>query len=149
MKQITTTETAKIVRSALKAAFPAVKLSVKNQGANIAVNWVDGPTTAQVEATVKRYEGSDFDGMTDGRSYHPITVNGEQVRTCCDLIICQRTYSVVHFQKAAALVSAQYGVTAPEIRQGSYEAYVVQDGQSIGADSVAQVVRQTAWALAA
>jgi Large polyvalent protein associated domain 29 len=62
-------ETAKLVRSALKKAFPGVKFSVRSSvysgGASIQVGWTDGPSTKAVEAVAKAYEGGGFDGMID------------------------------------------------------------------------------------
>lgn len=65
-------ETAKLVRAALKKAFPRVKFSVRSHtyagGASINVEWADGPTQAMVEAVAKSYAGSRFDGMIDLKS---------------------------------------------------------------------------------
>lgn len=66
---ITCAETAKLIRKALKAAFPTIKFSVTSKtysgGASIRVRWVDGPTTKDVEAVAKVYQGQQFDGMID------------------------------------------------------------------------------------
>lgn len=66
-------ETAKAVRAALKRAFPTTKFSVRSShysmGASIDVTWTDGPTSKQVDAVVKVYEGAGFDGMIDMK-YH-------------------------------------------------------------------------------
>jgi hypothetical protein len=63
------TETAKLVRQALKKAFPTVKFSVNSKnyagGASINVAWKDGPATKEVEAVAKNYQGAGFDGMID------------------------------------------------------------------------------------
>ncbi len=49
-------ETAKIVRGALKAAFPGVRLSVRSDtyagGASVDVRWTDGPNREAVESVV-------------------------------------------------------------------------------------------------
>ena len=62
-------DTAKLVRAALKKAFPGVKFSVRSDtyagGASIRVRWTDGPTTKAVEEVAKVYEGGGFDGMID------------------------------------------------------------------------------------
>ena len=72
-RQIDVVETAKMVRTALRNAFPAVKFRVKSSrysgGASIDVRWVDGPTEAQVRMVTALYEGSVFDGMTDSKGY--------------------------------------------------------------------------------
>ena len=66
---ISVTETAKLVRAALKKQFPTIKFSVRSDryagGASIDVRWTDGPTTAQVDPIIKAYEGGDFDGSID------------------------------------------------------------------------------------
>lgn len=62
-------ETAKLIRVALKKAFPGVKFSVRSHtysgGASIRVGWTDGPTTKMVEAVTNAYAGGGFDGMID------------------------------------------------------------------------------------
>lgn len=66
-------DTAKLVRAALKDAFPSVKFSVRSDsysgGASIDIRWVDGPTSAEVEKISRAYEGADFDGTIDLKSY--------------------------------------------------------------------------------
>lgn len=75
-------ETAKLLRAALKQAFPAVKFGVKSSvysgGASIDVRWTDGPTAAKVERIAKQFEGADFDGMIDLKTYseHWMTPDG-------------------------------------------------------------------------
>lgn len=68
-RYINTTDTAKLIRARLKGAFPNVKFSVRSDkyagGSSIRVYWQDGPTTAMVDAIVKPYAGSGFDGMID------------------------------------------------------------------------------------
>ena len=62
-------DTAKLVRKALKREFPGVKFSVRSSvysgGASINVKWIDGPLQAQVKSVVSAYAGGDFDGMID------------------------------------------------------------------------------------
>lgn len=66
-------ETAKLVRQALARSFPGVKFSVRSSnyagGASIGVRWTDGPLTRAVEAVAKQYEGADFDGSIDLKTY--------------------------------------------------------------------------------
>src|SRR5215470_14435024 len=72
-RYITCAETAKLLRGALKRAFPGVKFSVKSKtysmGASITVRWIDGPTAQMVEAVTGPYAGAGFDGMIDLK-YH-------------------------------------------------------------------------------
>ena len=62
-------ETAKLVRQALKRAFPDAKFSVRSDtysgGASIDVRWTDGPRAKAVEPIAKQYQGGGFDGMID------------------------------------------------------------------------------------
>jgi hypothetical protein len=66
---LTCAETAKLVRGALKKAFPTIKFSVRSHvyagGASIDVNWTDGPSTKDVESVTNAYAGGGFDGMID------------------------------------------------------------------------------------
>lgn len=62
-------ETAKLIRVALRRAFPAVKFGVRSRtysgGASIDVSWTDGPCQREVEAVAEIYAGGRFDGMID------------------------------------------------------------------------------------
>lgn len=61
--------TAKLIRAALKAAFPATKFSVRisRSGGATDIGWDNGPTSAQVESVVGEFESQGFDGMQDMR----------------------------------------------------------------------------------
>ena len=69
MEVISCTETAKLVRVALKRTFPKTKFSVRSDqyagGASIDVSWVDGPAARLVEEVTASYAGGGFDGMID------------------------------------------------------------------------------------
>jgi hypothetical protein len=66
---IRTTDGAKLIRGLLKRKFPNVKFSVKSSmyagGSSISIGWDDGPTQNLVDAYVKDFAGSGFDGMID------------------------------------------------------------------------------------
>lgn len=66
-------ETAKLIRAALKKAFPATKFGVRSKtysgGASISVSWTDGPTDREVSAITGGFAGAGFDGMIDLK-YH-------------------------------------------------------------------------------
>ena len=72
-RHISTADTAKMIRAALKKAFPGVKFGVRSHvysgGSSIRVDWIDGPTQAMVDALVGQYQGKGFDGMID-MGYH-------------------------------------------------------------------------------
>lgn len=69
----TLTCAAKNIRTLLKAAFPRTKFTVRTErysgGNSINVGWTDGPTTSEVKAITDRFQGGDFDGMTDSYDY--------------------------------------------------------------------------------
>jgi hypothetical protein len=80
---ISTTDTAKLIRAALKAAFPGVKFSVKSDqyagGSSIRVKYTDGPVLAEVEAIAKEFVGSVRDYDSDCNITRAVEVDG--VRT--------------------------------------------------------------------
>ena len=79
---LTCAQTAKLLRQALKEAFPTTKFSVRSAsytgGASIDVHWTDGPTATQIRAICDRFEGADFDEMQDLKLH---TVNPFEVWT--------------------------------------------------------------------
>lgn len=72
-EHLSTADTAKVVRKALKSAFPSVKFSVRSStysmGSSIYVSYCDGPLSADVEAIVNQYNGKFFDGSIDMAYY--------------------------------------------------------------------------------
>ena len=68
-KWIPVAEQAKLVRGALKHAFPGIKFSVRSAtfsgGASIDVRYEDGPRQSDIQAVLNAYKGGDFDGMID------------------------------------------------------------------------------------
>lgn len=69
IRYVSCTETAKLIRAALKKAFPKTKFSVRSSqyagGASITVGWTDGPTAKMVDSVTQVYAGGGFDGMID------------------------------------------------------------------------------------
>lgn len=102
-KYLSVTDTAKLVRAALKAAFPGVKFSVRSDkysgGASIDISWTDGPFDKDVDQVANRYQGSDFDGMQDLKTYRSGTLIGlpggevEEVKFGADFVFTHRTLS--------------------------------------------------------
>lgn len=107
-KRISVVETAKLVRAALKEAFPEVKFSVKSSkysmGASIDVYWTDGPVTAQVNPVVKGFGGATFDGMQDLKEHHNSILNGEEVSFGADWVHTNREVSRERIDALAALL---------------------------------------------
>jgi Large polyvalent protein associated domain 29 len=55
-----------LVRQALKRNFPKTKFSVRNPHySSITVQWVDGPSTKQVQSVIGSFETKSFDGSID------------------------------------------------------------------------------------
>lgn len=66
---INVTDTAKLIRAALKRSFPRTKFSVRSRsysgGSSIDIGWEDGPAARLVEHIVGQFQGGRFDGMID------------------------------------------------------------------------------------
>lgn len=132
---IDVTETAKLVRAALKAAFPGIKFRVRAAryagGASIAVRWTDGPTEEQVREVTSQYEGSGFDGMIDLKYsvYHE--VDGQKVHYGADHVSPIRSYSVPFLRARAEEVCQQWGVgPVPRITTSEYDGRAQLDWNS-------------------
>lgn len=71
---ISTADTAKLIRKALKRAFPGQKFYVRSDtysgGASIDIYWLDGPTEKEVENVTWPFERAGFDGMIDLKFYY-------------------------------------------------------------------------------
>ena len=97
MKYINVVDTAKLIRAALKEAFPTVKFKVNSKsyagGASINIYYFDGPTSKQVEAIVKVFEGSYFDGMQDYKGQNYANLDGEEVKFGADFVFVNRKIS--------------------------------------------------------
>jgi hypothetical protein len=72
-KFLSCSETAALVRKQLKLHYPGIKFYVRSKtysgGASIDIAWIDGPGPKDVERIAKAYEGADFDGMQDLKTY--------------------------------------------------------------------------------
>lgn len=127
-KYLTCAETAKLVRAALKEAFPGVKFGVRAKtysgGASMTITWTDGPNNAQVEAIANRFQGAYFDGSIDykGSVYHML--NGERVSFGADFIHCTRSYTDAMVLRAIDRVFSRFagnfaeaGIQKPTVEQ--------------------------------
>lgn len=128
-------EVAKIVRKQLKHYFPGIKFGVRTSrysgGSSIHVDWIDGPTDKAVQAIIDRFEGADFDGMTDCKSYHDSKLNGESVHFANDFIFTDRSYSAAFLARVAGVCQAKYGITTPKILEHETgTAYFGNEGDS-------------------
>ncbi len=87
-------QTAKLVRAALKEAFPGVKFSVRSDvysgGASIRINYTNGPSEAQVKGIAQAFQGGYFDGMTDYQGSNYNSLDGVEVRFGADFVFVNR-----------------------------------------------------------
>ena len=117
-RYLTAAETAKLVRAALKTAYPTIKFSVKSKtyagGASIGITWIDGPTTKEVDAIVQPFGGADFDGMQDLKTYNKHLLNGEPVRFGADFIFTYRKPSPALRAEALEIVKGWNPGRLPE-----------------------------------
>lgn len=65
-------ETAKLVRRALREAFPARVFAVRPHrypgGASVSVKWTGPPPAAEVDNVVRPYAGAEFNVMTEAKA---------------------------------------------------------------------------------
>jgi hypothetical protein len=73
-KHYSLTETAGLIRKALKESFPDTKFSITTKrytgGSNITISFTNGPLTKDVQAVCSAFEGAGFDGSTDSTYYN-------------------------------------------------------------------------------
>jgi hypothetical protein len=111
------TETAKILREELKKHWPTVKFSVRcdrySMGSSIDVKYNDGPPQKAVEAVVKPFVGSTFDGMQDLKSprFTRYKINGvmRDVHFGGDFIHVRRNHTPEGEAKIKATIKEKYG----------------------------------------
>lgn len=139
-KYISCADTAKLLRAALKTAFPTTKFSVKSHvysgGASIRVIWTDGPTSKQVEGIANNYQGADFDGMQDLKTYRTAMVDGQPVRYGADYIFCNRELSQEFRVSVARRVAANFWPAKADewaeaaLKEEAHNVYVVTNDKS-------------------
>lgn len=108
-------DSAKLIREALKKAFPTVKFSVRisHYGA-VDIHWTDGATQRQVEAVTNYYKGSTFDGSIDLASNTFRIEDGKRVNYGSDYISCVRYHSPLALQMALFTLCDRYGIVLPQ-----------------------------------
>jgi hypothetical protein len=118
------TEIAQMARKTLKLAFPGVKFSVKSKRGStyggLDVAWQDGPTSAQVDAELAGFRGSEFDGYQDLRIDLVKPIGGVQAESGANYISTIRTLSLAFVKPMAERVAAQYGRPVPQLIEYSW-----------------------------
>lgn len=134
---ISAANTAKLIRRALKKAFPDQKFYVNTDsyagGASIDVNWMDGPTDKEVAKVVKAYAGKNADHwlMPDGtveiarywgdygQSFDhrdkPPCPEARLVGFMANHVFTKKAYSPEHVERLGQFVAAETGWDMPTI----------------------------------
>lgn len=111
MRYISATETAKLLRDALRKRFPelplrffSVKTDTRAGGASIEVAWVDGPSEREVKPILLLFSGAAIDGASRTKHYE-----GEEVHFGAEYVVARRLVTeklvrpfVTAFQKTFA-----------------------------------------------
>ena len=113
------TETAQMLRQALKQRFPGVSFSVKSKsysgGASINVKWTDGPRASEVKEVTNRFEGATFDGSIDLKSHIDQVVMTDEgpkaVHFGADFIFENRHFSADFLSRVYRRACQRYGLT--------------------------------------
>lgn len=126
---------AKNIRIELKAAFPAVKFSVKSSrysgGDSISVRWVDGPVCAQVDEIINKYKAGSFNGMDDSYEYSHDAWN--DAFGDAKYVFSNREDSDAAVASCIRTVKAKYGANLAEVGapEPSLEGYKRGDYRSL------------------
>lgn len=82
VQYFTAAETNRLIRVALKHAFPACKFSVKLGSYGVRIAWTDGPTADRVDSVIGQFESKGFDGSIDMEySIYAWVLRGEIIGT--------------------------------------------------------------------
>ena len=91
------TDTAKLIRKALKAEFPGQKFSVRSSqyagGASVRVHYEGALELAKVEEVAGQFKGATFDGQDDSMHYHTAMLDGQSVRYGADFVFVSQELS--------------------------------------------------------
>lgn len=90
MRVVSPADTAKLIRAALKAAFPGVKFSVRLNRNAAHVAWTDGPMAADVAPVAREFRGSAFDMTADCLMPRVVVVDGERLSYGVDYVTWSR-----------------------------------------------------------
>lgn len=129
---------AKNVRIELKKAFPKVKFKVTTSrysgGDSLRASWVDGPTTAQVDAIIQKYSAGSFNGMDDMYTYDHNVFN--EVFGDAKYVFAERSYTNDFLALVLDKIGKMYGaepLSVADYRAG--RAYYWTDRQGNRLDS--------------
>lgn len=123
---LTAAQTTKLIRAAVKAAFPGQRFSVRIRSgrSSATVSWTDGPTEAAVTAVVQTFAGGRFDGMTDCMDYVTSTLeDGTTFQSGCDFVFTDRDVSVETADAIKAHVAEVTGVEYDSANRAMFDVY--------------------------
>lgn len=123
---VSVTETASLIRAALKRAFTGTKFTVRSKsysgGASVTVSWTDGPVEPVVRQILDNFEGATFDPMQDLKSSRVTVFEGQRTHFGADYVFTSRNHSDALIQRAIDLVMKKYaanwkaaGIGAPSV----------------------------------
>lgn len=116
-KYVGSTDCAKMIRQALKEAYPEIKFSVVTDkysgGSSIRVKYQGEAPQKEVEAIAKAFQGGSFDGMTDCQGVLRKTMNGQPTSFGVTFVFVDRLYDENKLRALAALFEQAREITAP------------------------------------
>ena len=99
------------IRRELSAKFPGVRFRVTSEsyagGSSVSVHWVDGPTRAEVQSVVEKYQYGSFDPMRDLYEYRS---DHDARYGSVKYVAASRRYSAEAIAKTAESLSIPYTV---------------------------------------
>ena len=101
---------AQAIKKVLKVSFPTIKFSVTSKnysgGDSVSINWIDGPTSKEVDQLVAKYQYGHFDGMTDSYEYSNSREEIPQAR----FIQVSRSYSEATKERIKNDLMGKFGI---------------------------------------
>jgi hypothetical protein len=105
-RYVTHAETNKLIRAALRDAFPGIKFSIRGTGGNAThISWTDGPNPKTVDEVARRYEGMTFDGMQDLASPIHEIVDGIRTHYGASYVFTRREHSPEILEEARSIIA--------------------------------------------
>ncbi len=164
-KHYSLTETASLIRKALKESFPDTKFSVTTKrytgGSSISIFYANGPLTKDVTAIARLFEGAGFDGMTDSTYFNKAcSFHGELVTFNYGYVLVSRFMSDALLQIAAYRVHKETKLPLLTLKNSSFvdgeyqtefsymkelDVFARDEGPTRNGEWYAQLVMQVAW----
>lgn len=102
------------IKKEIARAFPGIKFSVRSKsfsgGDSVDVAWILGPTGAEVEAIIDKYQYGDFDGMDDSYNYRKDADGFRAVNGSAKYVHGQRSLPDGLFERVCRDIATLQGV---------------------------------------